>query len=80
MMANIEKNTHYSVKITEQTLKELNRAIEEARDGNSKATEIEVKSSFSNVSFSISLGQCESLGYKLGIVEEKRAGRIIEDS
>lgn len=79
-MAHVEKSTQYSVRITEQTLKELNKAIEEAKEKNNKATEIEVKSAFSNVSFYISLGQCESLGYSLGLVDEKRAGKIIEES
>ena len=69
-MATISEEINYSVYITEQTLKELNKAIEKAREeANGEIAQITVKSSFSDVSFKIELGQCESLGFKLDIVK-----------
>lgn len=65
-MAHISEKKVYSMSITEQTLKELNKAIEKAREeASTEIDKITVKSSFSDVTFIISLEQCESLGYKL---------------
>jgi len=79
-MAAISEETLYTVSLTEQTLKELNIAIEKAKEENKpKIRSIEVKSYFSNVKFHINIGQCESLGYKLDNVEPVRKGKIIGD-
>jgi len=79
-MAAISEETLYTVSLTEQTLKELIEAVEEAREkSETDILNVDVKSHYSKIKFSIFPGQAESLGYKLSHIEPISKGRIIKD-
>jgi len=81
-MASITKKTIYTISITEQTLRELNEALDNAlkETKDVKIGQITVKSPFSDTGFLISLGECESMGYSLeSVIPYRRPGKIIKD-
>ena len=72
-MAKVFQDTKFTVKLTEQTIKELLLAIEKAKIFDYEVDNINVESEYSDVKFNISIETRphtqESIGYKLGTIE-----------